>query len=477
MEKRRADVTPLKKLTYDAKEESNWWDESDTASLAQKKINSIFAQMEEYKKTAEEAECEKTRIAKLKINELLEHSESREKAEEIAERLILQCQLHHQTISQLRKRANQKKEEVRPEEKSTPTVSAEEIEEYIERMDKLESRIHLMLSKYPPNYTQLVKTLEQENKELFLSNKSLMEKIEEFLKTEKELHMEKQKLANEAEMKNKEMEEKQAEKELEIEKLVKEKEIHHKRVDELYLAIETFNSTVVDKTRELENDASNKAECQNNCHEKIKELENKEIDRLEEVAFLVRKYIDTGKKNDELLLEIEEIKHTLRSMKTETEKTDSCDPLKNLQNKNEQDQSYLEIIENQKIEIEKSKLEYLERKSSAQYHKRKSVQYEAELSAAKKTVADLEAANASLQIRLDEIKKNRKSSKSQTDVELYQGMIRCGVCCTNIKDVALKKCMHLMCRSCIDARMASRQKTCPLCGTIFSPNDIANVYL
>lgn len=463
MEKRRAEVTPLKKIIYheNTKEESNWWDESDLSAISQKKISAIFVQMQEYKKIAEKAESEKLRIAQIKIEELLLQ---KEESIETVKSAILQCQQHIQTISQLRKRISQQKQ---VPSISKPAVSEEEIIEYIEKIDRLEEKIHVLLSKYPPNYTKVVKTLEQENKDLYLTTQSLAEKIERFLNMEKTLENEKKELESSICKIVQEASEKEKEILTEKEQVFKEKEILQKRVDELYLAIETLNSTVVDKTRELENNPTNRTECVNGCHNRIKELEIKEIDRLEEVAFLVRKYIDTGKQNDQLLLEIE-------SLKT---KTKTPGPPTSTSFPSPVDSTKESEILNLKAELERSKLEYLERKSSAQYHKRKSLQYEAEMTALRKSVGDLEVANSNLQQKLQEVRKYKNTSKTQSDLDLYQGMIRCGVCCTNIKDIALKKCMHLMCRACIDARMASRQKTCPLCGTIFSPNDIANIYL
>lgn len=474
MEKRRAGVTPLKKLTYEAKGEYNWWNESEVASLTQKRIDLIFGQMEEYKKLSEEAENERIRISRIKIDELSK-AQGIEDAEKIAEKIIMNCQEHQQTITQLRKRLAQRKEENTPQ-KDRKEAPSEGIEEHIEKIEKLEEKIRLILRKYPPDYTKTVKALEQENRELSGTNTLLSKKIEGMLESERETQIEIEKIKESRETEERKTEEKLLQSKAEIEGLKGENTILKGRTDELYLAIETLNSTVVDKTRDLENHSVNREKCGNMCHERIQELENKEISRLEEVSFLVRKYIDTGKKNDALLLELTEVQGRMDRIE---EKSKECERSQKIEQRKAQEEKtkYLEMIENQKIAIEKSKLEYLERKSSAQYHKRKAVQYESELHAAKKALHTLEELNSELQGRIDGLKKHKNTSKTQTDIELYQGMIRCNVCCTNIKNTALKRCMHLMCRNCIDARIAARQKTCPLCGTIFTPNDIASVYL
>lgn len=472
MEKRRAGVTPLKKLTYDAKEESNWWGESDITLLTQKRIDLIYGQLEEYKKIAEEAENERVRVLRMKIEELLENKD-KEEVESIAERLIMNCQEHQQTITQLRKRLNQKKEEKSQKEEEPPTES---IKQYVEKIERLEERINNLLSKYPVDYTKTVKALTQENKELAGINEALGKRVREAIEAEKALRLENQRLEAEEEARKREIEKDSTEKEAQIEGAQNENKILKKKTEDLYLAIETLNSTVVDKTRELENQSINREKCSNMCHERIQQLENKEITRLEEVSFLVRKYIDTGKKNDSLLIELNEIKSNLKMIENRNKE---CESNQKVDQKRVQEdrEKYLKEIEQLKVEIEKSRIEYLERKSSAQYHKRKSAQYEAELQASKKIVGYLEDQTKQLQERLEEIKRQKATGHTQTDIELYQRMIRCNVCCTNIKNIALKKCMHLMCRSCIDTRMMTRQKTCPLCGTVFTPSDIASVYL
>ncbi|KAI5127715.1 hypothetical protein NEPAR04_1046 [Nematocida parisii] len=480
MEKRRADVPPLKKIAYDASVvgEGNWWDEEQTTTILQKKIDAIFAQIEEYKRVAEHAESEKLRIERVKVDELLSLLENvhpdkvNSEMPEIIKKEILNCQQHMQTISQLRKRASQAKEvTVQPQPEATPAIDASEISEHINRIDSLESKVLHMASRLPPNYTKLVKALEQENKDLSLSIKVLTEKIEEFIKKDAESYREKEKAEKRIEEIFQASSKKESELLAEKERICTEKDILQKRVNELYLALETLNSTIVEQTRDLENVSENRVECANQCHIRIKELENKEIDRLEEVAFLVRKYIDTGKKNDLLLEEITELKHQIKHSAPQMisipeESNNHKEIIKSLQ----------EELHQLKVDVERGKMDYLERKSSANYHKRKSVQHEAELSAARKAASDLAEVNKHLQSRLHESEKSKKLS-SQRDIELYQGMIRCSLCSTNIKNVALKRCMHLMCRACIDERMASRQKTCPLCGTTCTPNDIVSVYL
>ncbi|KAH9385250.1 uncharacterized protein NEMAJ01_0146 [Nematocida major] len=465
MEKRRADVTPLKKIIYheSAKEESNWWSEAEASEISQKKIAAIFGQMKEYKKLAEEAESEKMRIARIKIEELmLEKGE----AVEVVNTHILKCQAHMHTISQLRKQISQKKEEPAAES-GKPVLVEEDISEYVERMERLEGKVQTLLSRHAPNLTKVVKALEQENKDLSQTIKTLGEKIEAFLAAESALHAEKRELSKQIAGLQSENAARQEALLQENERIKGEKTILQRRVDEVHLAIETLNSAVVERARELENIPANKNECEKGCHERIQELENKEIARLEEVTFLVRKYIDTGKQNDLLLLEIEELKSQIKASAPPA----SPPPCTDWPEEKEKE------IEKLKTELERSSLGYIERKTSAQYHKRKSLQYEAELSAARKTAADMDIVNKALQEKLEESIKNKSANKSQSDLDLYKGMVRCGVCCSNIKNVALKRCMHLMCRACIDDRMATRQKTCPLCGTVFSPNDIANVYL
>lgn len=51
-------------------------------------------------------------------------------------------------------------------------------------------------------------------------------------------------------------------------------------------------------------------------------------------------------------------------------------------------------------------------------------------------------------------------------------MIRCSVCCINVKSVILAKCLHTFCKGCLEEYLASRKRKCPLCKIRFSADDM-----
>ncbi|OAG30758.1 hypothetical protein NEDG_02152 [Nematocida displodere] len=473
MDKRRAEVTPLKKTCYNVSQEeseSNWWDNDSASMILKKKIESVYAQMEEYKLRAKELEEEKARLLETKIPEMA----TTEEAVATFQNILLKCNEHTLLISQLRKRLAAQKEHPPGPPPQSPRTAAEtqpeapntakEIEEYIAKIGVLESKIELFLSKHPPNYTTLVKTLELESKELTSTNTALAHKVAEELQKNHDLSN--ALAAAESTLQTYQMlvDTLRSDMSQAAEEEASQKSQLIEKTDELYLVIERINGNIADYSREVEKENFEDTSCIGECRLKLKELEDKEMDRVEEVSFLVRKYIDTAKINDDLRQKIEQMK-----------KDPMIKVVKEINKENEAKLS--EECTRLRLDLEKSRLDYLERKSSSQYHKRKSVQYESELKALAKTVADLEKTNQGLHTKLQAATKPAAPDASTKEIELYRKMVRCAVCSTNMKDAILKKCMHLLCRECINGRYATRQRTCPLCGIVFSMSDVSHVFL
>ena len=57
------------------------------------------------------------------------------------------------------------------------------------------------------------------------------------------------------------------------------------------------------------------------------------------------------------------------------------------------------------------------------------------------------------------------------DLELYKDMIKCPVCLSNIKDVRLSPCGHMMCKSCVKNYITRRETQCPICKQKFTSFD------
>ncbi|RKP10630.1 hypothetical protein THASP1DRAFT_21705 [Thamnocephalis sphaerospora] len=59
----------------------------------------------------------------------------------------------------------------------------------------------------------------------------------------------------------------------------------------------------------------------------------------------------------------------------------------------------------------------------------------------------------------------------------YKTLLKCGSCNIRFKSHVLSRCMHVFCKECIDSRVETRQRKCPICGEAFGINDIRQVYL
>ena len=51
-------------------------------------------------------------------------------------------------------------------------------------------------------------------------------------------------------------------------------------------------------------------------------------------------------------------------------------------------------------------------------------------------------------------------------------MLKCSCCSTKLKDCVVAKCYHMFCRQCLDSRLESKSKNCPICKAKFSEEDI-----
>ena len=66
---------------------------------------------------------------------------------------------------------------------------------------------------------------------------------------------------------------------------------------------------------------------------------------------------------------------------------------------------------------------------------------------------------------------------TEEEIEIYRGIIRCGLCASNLKDCVLTTCMHCFCEGCIKNRFKARNRSCPTCGKSFTMADVKKLYL
>ena len=73
---------------------------------------------------------------------------------------------------------------------------------------------------------------------------------------------------------------------------------------------------------------------------------------------------------------------------------------------------------------------------------------------------------------------NSNNNDSSDDIqEALLSMTKCSLCRKNFKNVSLKTCGHCFCKECVDDRLNSRMRKCPICNSQFSRYDILNIHL
>lgn len=61
-------------------------------------------------------------------------------------------------------------------------------------------------------------------------------------------------------------------------------------------------------------------------------------------------------------------------------------------------------------------------------------------------------------------------------ISSIQRALKCSACRNNYKTHQLKRCTHMFCKSCIDARIETRQRKCPTCAEPFGAADVMMLY-
>ncbi|KAJ6587101.1 BRE1 E3 ubiquitin ligase-domain-containing protein [Mycena vulgaris] len=86
-----------------------------------------------------------------------------------------------------------------------------------------------------------------------------------------------------------------------------------------------------------------------------------------------------------------------------------------------------------------------------------------------------------LSIKLQERTTGSGSSREaelENELKLTMNVLKCTACKgAEFRDTVLTKCMHTFCRSCVDARLSTRQRKCPACNAAFGDKDVQTIYL
>ncbi|KAI0703349.1 BRE1-domain-containing protein [Cerioporus squamosus] len=93
-----------------------------------------------------------------------------------------------------------------------------------------------------------------------------------------------------------------------------------------------------------------------------------------------------------------------------------------------------------------------------------------------KTKKDAEKHAAKLKLISASSGSSAHEAELQKEVDKFYRLLKCSVCQQNIRNTVITKCMHTFCRSCIDARIATRQRKCPACNLAFSNGEVTTLY-
>lgn len=69
-----------------------------------------------------------------------------------------------------------------------------------------------------------------------------------------------------------------------------------------------------------------------------------------------------------------------------------------------------------------------------------------------------------------------KEASLQKERDKLMSVLKCSTCQLNFRNTILTKCMHTFCKTCVDARISTRQRKCPACNLAFSAGEVSQVY-
>jgi len=137
------------------------------------------------------------------------------------------------------------------------------------------------------------------------------------------------------------------------------------------------------------------------------------------------------------------------------------------------------VLELQEKASEGSKLAEIYRYQLSKFeqeHLRRQDALRKELDETATTRAALEKERLNIQSKAKFDSTRHKSKSDDPDAHLMS-LLKCSTCNINFRDTVLTKCSHTFCRSCLDARITSRQRKCPACGTGFGQSECIKIFM
>ncbi|KAM5530764.1 hypothetical protein V8D89_015571 [Ganoderma adspersum] len=93
-----------------------------------------------------------------------------------------------------------------------------------------------------------------------------------------------------------------------------------------------------------------------------------------------------------------------------------------------------------------------------------------------KTKKDAEKQAAKLSSSTVTVDPSAREASLQKECDNLMSVLKCSTCQLNFRNTILTKCMHTFCKSCVDARISTRQRKCPACNLAFSAGEVSQVY-
>lgn len=303
----------------------------------------------------------------------------------------------------------------------------------------------------------------------------------------------------------------------EKEKLISEKNTFQAKLEDAEKIIKTLES-------QIENLVKENTSFSRNIHKKIKEIEDKKISQLKDYVTQINGYKEM---NSLLKDEINELETKLEMVdKSDSKKDSDFLELKKevLSLRNARDVVELErkevYAERERLKSEKNKNEEMENKFNAEiislkselqnrinaaaFHKKNFIKIDNEIKYINLKYKDFQKEEIPLKNELKEVQKKLLLLKNENkllyddisnykavfqeilgtsspelieSIEKYRKLLRCPTCDRNYKDTVIDKCMHVLCRECVDNRLKTRSRKCPVCAESFCATDVKRIFL
>ncbi|KZT26692.1 hypothetical protein NEOLEDRAFT_1155451 [Neolentinus lepideus HHB14362 ss-1] len=133
----------------------------------------------------------------------------------------------------------------------------------------------------------------------------------------------------------------------------------------------------------------------------------------------------------------------------------------------------------------KAKVAQAEYKEALDKHFAQQADWRRREEAVKKKEKEVERMHATVESKLRRVsesgsgtkgKEREREEELEDEVGKLMSVLKCSTCKQNMRNTVITKCMHTFCKSCVEARISTRQRKCPACNLPFGQADVQTVY-